>query len=303
MISYAVEEAEGMHDWVDGALVWQDPGETTTHVEVAVRDAGDGRFVPGAKVTVTRISPDRTEVGTEHHSLLWHPMVYHYGRNRQGDIARTLLAAQDVHATLRRIVSETLRLIERAEHPGIGVVTGRSIEAVAPSSTTAERVDEIQVNVGQGPCPDALRKHDVFRTGNPPAETRWARFAERAYDETGVRSVLGLRMWVEGDTLGALNINSNAADAFDVYAQHVASVFAAHAAIALTSARQQEQMEEALSCRDLIGQAKGMLILTHGIDADEAFELLRRASQRDNTKLRDLAQRIVSGDDVVTVQG
>jgi AmiR/NasT family two-component response regulator len=83
----------------------------------------------------------------------------------------------------------------------------------------------------------------------------------------------------------------------------VASVFAAHAAIALTAARQQEQIEEALSTRDLIGQAKGMLMLTHSIDADAAFELLRRASQRDNTKLRDLAQRTVSGDDVVTVQG
>jgi hypothetical protein len=83
VISYAVEEAEGMYDWVDGALVWQDPGETTTHLEVAVRDAGDGRFVPGAKVTVTMISPDGTEVGTEHHPLLWHPMVYHYGRNWQ----------------------------------------------------------------------------------------------------------------------------------------------------------------------------------------------------------------------------
>jgi hypothetical protein len=134
------------------------------------------------------------------------------------DIARNLLAAQDVHATLHRIVSETLRLIEPAEHPGIDVVTGRSIEAAAPSSTTAERVDEIQVDVAQGPCPDAPREHDVFRTGNLPAETRWPRFAECAYDETGVRSVLGLRMWVEGDTLGALNINSTAADAFDDYA-------------------------------------------------------------------------------------
>lgn len=181
-------------------------------------------------------------------------------------------------------------------------MTGHSIDAVAPSSTIAQRVDEIQVEAGQGPCLDALREHHVFRTGNLPAETRWPRFARRAYDETGVRSIVGIRMWVEGDTLGALNIYSTAADAFDDYSQDVASVLAVHAAVAWTSARQQEQMEEALSTRDLIGQAKGMLMLTHGIDADEAFDLLRTASQRDNTKLRDLAQRIVRGDDVVTVQ-
>lgn len=216
-------------------------------------------------------------------------------------IARTLLAAQDVGDTLRRIVAETIRLIEPAEHAGIDVVTGHSIDAMAPSSTIAQRVDEIQVKAGQGPCLDALRQHQVFRTGNLPAETRWPRFAGRAYDETGVRSILGIRMWVEGDTLGALNIYSTAADAFDDYSQDVASVLAVHAAVAWTSARQQEQMEEALSTRDLIGQAKGMLMLTHGIDADEAFDLLRTASQRDNTKLRDLAQRIASGDNAVTV--
>lgn len=216
-------------------------------------------------------------------------------------IARTLLAAQDVGDTLRRIVAETIRLIEPAEHAGIDVVTGHSIDAMAPSSAIAQRVDEIQVEAGQGPCLDALRQHQVFRTGNLPAETRWPRFAGRAYDETGVRSILGIRMWVEGDTLGALNIYSTAADAFDDYSQDVASVLAVHAAVAWTSARQQEQMEEALSTRDLIGQAKGMLMLTHGIDADEAFDLLRTASQRDNTKLRDLAQRIASGDNAVTV--
>jgi GAF domain-containing protein len=216
------------------------------------------------------------------------------------DIARTLLAAQDVHDTLHRIVFETLRLIEPAEHAGVDVVTGHSIDAVAPSSTTAQRVDEIQVDTGQGPCLDALREHEVFRTGDLPAEERWPRFASIAFHETGVRSVLGVRLWVEGDTLGALNIYSTAADAFDDYNQDVASVLAAHAAVAWTTARQQEQMEAALSTRDLIGQAKGMLMLTHGIDADEAFDLLRTASQRDNTKLRDLAQRIVSGDDIVT---
>lgn len=81
LVGYAVEEAEGMYSWVDGELVWQDPGEENLHVEVAVRDAGDGRFVPGLTVTVTLVAPDGTEVGTHEQPLLWHPMIYHYGRN------------------------------------------------------------------------------------------------------------------------------------------------------------------------------------------------------------------------------
>jgi uncharacterized protein involved in high-affinity Fe2+ transport len=76
-----VEEAEGMYEWVDGELVWRDPNGKNLHVEVAVRDAADGRFVPGVRVLATLIDPDGNEVGTHEQPLLWHPMIYHYGRN------------------------------------------------------------------------------------------------------------------------------------------------------------------------------------------------------------------------------
>jgi hypothetical protein len=87
-IGYAVEEAEGvyewtdgMYEWTDGGLVWRDPSEESVHVEVSVRDASDGRFVPGVRVFVTLIDPDGNEVGTHEQPLIWHPMIYHYGRN------------------------------------------------------------------------------------------------------------------------------------------------------------------------------------------------------------------------------
>lgn len=81
LVGYAVEEAEGMYAWHDGKLVWHDPGEANVHVEVAVCDSADGRFVPGLQVTVTLIGPDGKEVGTHEQPMLWHPMLYHYGRN------------------------------------------------------------------------------------------------------------------------------------------------------------------------------------------------------------------------------
>ncbi len=82
LIGYAVEEAEGMYEWVECELVWRAPGEDEIlHVEVSVRDAGDGRFMPSVKVFVTLTSPDGNEIGPHEQPLLWHPMIYHYGRN------------------------------------------------------------------------------------------------------------------------------------------------------------------------------------------------------------------------------
>jgi hypothetical protein len=81
LIGYAVEEAEGMYDWDGDELVWHDPDGENLHVEIAVCDASDGRFVPCLKVTGTLVDPDGNEVGTHEHPMLWHPMLYHYGRN------------------------------------------------------------------------------------------------------------------------------------------------------------------------------------------------------------------------------
>ncbi len=81
LVGYAVEEAEGMYEWVDGELAWREPGEENLHLEVVVRDAGDGRFIPCLGVTATLLDPEGNEVGTHEQPMLWHPMIYHYGRN------------------------------------------------------------------------------------------------------------------------------------------------------------------------------------------------------------------------------
>lgn len=81
LVGYAVEKAEGMYEWTREGVEWRDPGDANLHVEISVRDRGDGRLVPGVGVTVTLVAPDGEEVGTHDHPLLWHPMIYHYGRN------------------------------------------------------------------------------------------------------------------------------------------------------------------------------------------------------------------------------
>lgn len=81
LVAYAVEAAEGMYVWEDGQLQWQDPNTENAHIEVVVRDACDGRFIPGLDVAVSLTAEDGTEVGTHEQPFLWHPWLHHYGRN------------------------------------------------------------------------------------------------------------------------------------------------------------------------------------------------------------------------------
>lgn len=81
IVGYAVEEAEGMYGWTDDGLTWRDPDCENLHLEVSVRDRADGRFVPALRVTATLTAPGGDSVGPVELPLLWHPMIYHYGRN------------------------------------------------------------------------------------------------------------------------------------------------------------------------------------------------------------------------------
>lgn len=81
LVAYAVEKAEGMYVPQDDQLEWVDPGNENAHIEIAVRDAADGRLIPGLDVEVTVIAEDGREIGPHTQPLLWHPYLYHYGRN------------------------------------------------------------------------------------------------------------------------------------------------------------------------------------------------------------------------------
>ena len=207
-------------------------------------------------------------------------------------VARLLLAEHSVEATLSRIGQLAVQTVEGCDHAGISLIEGRRVSTVGFSDEVPVLVDAIQYEVDDGPCLDAIRHHQVFLVGHLGEEKRWPRFSQRAAGETGVQSMLALRLFVEEDTMGALNLYSKAPDAFDPEDQAMATVFAAHAAVALSAARREEQFHQALASRDVIGQAKGLLMAREGITADEAFETLRRGSQRLNIKLREVAERV-----------
>jgi transcriptional regulator with GAF, ATPase, and Fis domain len=207
-------------------------------------------------------------------------------------IARTLMKPADPAATLQRIVELAVQHLDGCEWAGVTMIENRRVLSPASSNELAATLDRIQHDVDEGPCLDALREQALYRTGRLDLEARWPEFCRRALAETAVLSVLAVRLFIEEDTLGALNLYSTTADAFDDMSVALATVFATHAAIALGSSRHDAQLESKASTRDLIGRAKGILISQQHITDERAFELLRLASQRLNIKLTEVAEGV-----------
>jgi GAF domain-containing protein len=212
------------------------------------------------------------------------------------EVARALRAEGSVKATLDRIVELAVTTVEGCEHAGITLVEQGTVRTPAASDDVPAVVDAVQYETGEGPCLDAIREHEVFQTDDLLNEPRWPNFSRRAAEASGVASMLAYRLFIEADTMGALNLYSKQKYAFDGEDRAVGSIFAAHAAVALSAARHQDQLEQAIETRDLIGQAKGILMARQDVTADQAFDMLRRGSQRLNIKLRELARQVAGGE-------
>ena len=212
-----------------------------------------------------------------------------------GEVARVLASHDDMQTTLERIVNLAVEHLDSCEYAGVSFVEGRKISSPASSNEVPRILDRIQSETDEGPCIDAIKEHEVFQTGDLAAEGRWPQFSRRAFDETGVQSILSLRLFVEHDTMGALNLYATEGDAFDEGDVAVGSVFAVHAAVAMASARREEGLERKAEGREAIGRAKGIIMARSGVSDERAFEMLKAASQRLNLKLRDVARQVNEG--------
>ncbi|MFI9011144.1 GAF and ANTAR domain-containing protein [Actinosynnema sp. NPDC053489] len=211
---------------------------------------------------------------------------------RLNEVARALHRQDSAQDTLDEIVRAAVDTIPGAWHAGIMTIVGkRDVETVAATDDIPRDVDQVQYDTGQGPCLTALYLHKIVSAPDLTEESRWPVFAKRAL-ELDVASMLSFRLYVDGDDLGALNLYSPDVRAFDEESEHVGLLFAGHAAVALATAQEREHLADAVLTRDLIGQAKGILMERHKLTADQAFAVLVRASQQGNLKLRELAERL-----------
>jgi len=145
-------------------------------------------------------------------------------------------------------------------------------------------MDELQTELDDGPCLTAIWEQETVHIPDMATESRWPRFAAAAA-QAGVGAMLCFQLFVHGDTLGALNLYSPTAGAFTEDSETIGLVFATHAAVALAAAQQEHQLTTALASRDIIGQAKGIVMERFYLDTTRAFALIARLSPHENIKL------------------
>jgi len=210
------------------------------------------------------------------------------------EFARAFQAEQGVTQTLEHIVKGATASIGGADFAGVTLVTrGGAISTPAASDLVVEAIDRVQYEVRQGPCLSSAWDQATIRADDLRREERWPLSTPKATD-LGVLSMMCFQLFVHQQDLGALNLYSRRPAAFDAESENDGLLFASHAAIAMVGAQREDSLTAALASRDIIGQAKGILMERHKISADVAFALLARASQHTNRKLLDVASAVAA---------
>jgi GAF domain-containing protein len=217
-----------------------------------------------------------------------------------GQLLGLLVQAPEIDAVVDRMVRLAKEVVDPAVACGLTVCRDGQPYTAACTDDLAATVDEIQYGSDEGPCLDALRGGTVIHVDDLAADDRWDSYRPHAVAH-GVGSSLSLPLRVETESLGALNLYAPAPGAFSQAQREHAEAFAVRSAAALTvSLRQvrqatiQHQMADAMVSSSVIDQAIGILMAQQRCTAGAAFDLLRRASQRRNRKLRDVAAEIVT---------
>lgn len=209
----------------------------------------------------------------------------------------------DVEGTLLAITAAAVSTVPGAEECSISYVIGR--RRVEPRASTSElplQLDALQQELQEGPCLDAVWESTVVRVADIGSDGRWPAFGELAAAQ-GIRSMMCFQLFVAGDQLGAMNLYSRQVHAFDDESQEIGQMFAGHAAIALAGAEHEENLRIGMNHRDLIGQAKGILMERYRLTAEQAFDVLARVSQEKNRKLVDVAGELADTGAMPSVRG
>ena len=207
--------------------------------------------------------------------------------------ATSLHQQASIEQTMRTIVDTAPEIVDAAEHAGLTAVRrDRTMESPAYTGEVVLLLDQVQDEEGEGPCLAAAEQDSVLCIDDMATETRWPKFAARAL-ELGVRSLISCSLGRTDGWRVALNLHARRPGAFSGLDGEIASLYSAHAALALGNAAIVDALRGGMGRRQIIGEATGILMERHRAGSPEAFGWLVQASQRLNTKIGDVARYVI----------
>jgi hypothetical protein len=210
-------------------------------------------------------------------------------------LGRQLVAQQRPEFVFQLLTETAVREVPGAEYAGITQGWPGKFVTVAPTHELVTAADQIQYDLGHGPCVDAILEGSLFNSADLRTDQRWPEFGLKAFETCGIVSMLSFRLFLENhDTLAGLNMYSTNEAAFDESAELMGLLLATHGALAVANAAAREQvdnLQHALQTSRDIGIAMGVLMQTHKVTREQAFDLLRIASQHSNRRLAEMPQR------------
>lgn len=208
-------------------------------------------------------------------------------------LARGLGDATDETSRLQLAAVAAVELVAGCDHAGVTVNENGSPLTRAASDDVVRRANQLQYELGEGPCLDTLRDEETLVSTDLAADPRWPRWAPQVRHELGAGSMVSLLLYTTKGSYGALSLYGDRPQAFDADDLAVAQVLAGHLAVLMAAGREIDQRGVAIASRTIIGQAEGILMERFDLDADRAFDYLRRVSCTTNRKLALVAEDLV----------
>lgn len=244
------------------------------------------RFVPNGFAMVA------VNYFADHERLRRHECYDKTFQSTIAELAGAMVGGAGIQDVLTKLTGASLALVPGADCAKISVIENGRLCSIAATSQLTSSLDSAQQAAGRGPRLEAITAHKAIRCDDLCTDTRWPRFALSAMT-AGVHSALSSPIDIPGDTGATLTLFGFRADAFGADSEAVGAMLANHAAIALINEKRERQFKAALATRDVIGQAKGMIMERFSVDAPRAFAMLTAISQETNTPVRDVAARLV----------
>lgn len=211
-------------------------------------------------------------------------------------LAAVVYAGDDYQEMYQAICDAALHLVDGCHHASIMLQQNGRLFTAAATDDTARLIDKLEREIGEGPCVDAIHEEAAQLDADLSDSSTWGRLRDRIVAETPVRGMAGFRLVVDDRKVGALNLFSDRPGGLTESSVDQAAVLAAFASVAIIAASHKEQastLRKGLESNREIGKAIGLMMAFHKVGDDEAFDILRRASQDMNVKISEIAGQVV----------